>query len=68
MIKQRELSIKNRKPNLANIQKKLAHDEDYFPLNPEHSRKRLQKIAKKARKKKTRAQIVHSINEELDKS
>ena len=68
MVKQRELSIKNRKPNPANIQKKLVHDEDYYPLNPEHSRRRLQKIVRKAWKKKMRAQIVHSINEGLDKS
>ena len=68
MVKQRELSIKNRKPNPTNIQKKLVHDEDYYPLNPEHSRRRLQKIVRKAWKKKMRAQIVHSINEGLDKS
>ena len=68
MVKQRELSIKNRKLSPANIQKKLVHDENYYLLNPEHSRRRLQKIAKEAWKKKMRAQIVHSINEGLDKS
>lgn len=46
MIKQRELTIKNKSANPKNIDKKLTKDEDYYPLYPEHSRRKLQKIAK----------------------
>ena len=68
MVKQRELSIKNRKPNPENIQRKLVNDEEYYPLNPEHSRRRLQLIAKKACKKKMRTQLVNSLNEGINNS
>ena len=62
MVKQRKLTIKKRKLNPANIQKKLVHDENYYPLNPEHSRRRLQKIAKEAQKKEENDNTDCSFN------
>lgn len=67
MIKQRELSLREqeKRANPLNIEKKLTRDENYYPLYPEHSRRKLQQIAKKARKRKTRAMAVDSINNGL---
>ena len=66
MVKQRELSIKNKNANPTNIERKLTRDEEYFPLNPEHSRRKLQKIAKQVCKKRT--EIVDKINKGLSES
>lgn len=67
MIKQRELSkrFENRRANPPNIEKKLRRDEDYFPLHPEHSRRKLENIAKKSKKGKMRSRIAKEINEGL---